>query len=217
MNPQSVKILFWLLFLSLTAQAQLLWHEGQVTLITGVKLKGELCYQPQADALLFRTTSQWKTYTADQLTRFQYSDVSINRVRLFAVYAVTQSTGETRPIIFEEIVPKARVPLLQLPVWHSPQWLARMGLPPTRLADWRTEQAWFVWLRDEPVALDTFMETEFDELVAAAPEAVQQWAVRFPRPADPQALARWLCYFNSRVTLAQHRPDATVAALAAPY
>ncbi|GAB3642814.1 hypothetical protein [Spirosoma arcticum] len=74
-----------------------------------------------------------------------------------------------------------------------------------------------MWLNGQLVALDTFVETEIDDVIATAPETVQQWASHFPRPANPKELARWLTYFYGRVARLQSQSSPRVIAEMRPF
>ena len=190
---------------ALPAVAQLIWHEGEATLSTGITVRGEVCYQPQADALLFRrmATEKWQTYSADQLQAFRYVDVAAGTLLVFVRYDVEQPNGETRALLFDELIPGAVVGLLELAAPHTAQWEAKQGLPHNRAANWQTPQPWYVRLDGRFIALDDFVNKHLEALLEAAPEAVQRWAAGFAWPQNPKALARWLSCFNGQMFLAQ--------------
>lgn len=185
------------------AQESLVWHKGEAVLTTGLTIRGELCYQPRADVLLFRQAGKTRTYTADNLLRFHYTDIATSIAYTYGVYDVPQPTGETRAIVFNELIPGAAIQLLQLPDPHTERWAKIQGLPRNRSANWQTPRPWYVWLDGRFVAPDAFVDSELDGLIAAAPKAVQQWANEFTRPGNPTALARWLAYFNGRMVQEQ--------------
>ena len=106
-------------------------------------------------------------------------------------------------MLFDELISGAAVQLLQLPALHTTKQADKQGLPRNRNANWQTPQPWYVWLDGRLVALDAFVDTDLDGLIASAPTAVQHWANSFARPGNPKALAQWLTYFNGRVTQAQ--------------
>ncbi len=190
---------------SVNAQKQLIWHEGEATLITGITLRGELSDQPQVDALLFRQAGQVRTYLADELIRFSYQDATDNRRHVVATYDVPQPTGENRAVLLEELIhiPGMSVRLLQLPAPHTLQWAKKNGLPRTIHQDWKTPQPWYVWLTGRFVPLDEFVLTDLDVLIAGAPEAVRKWAADRTRPTHPLALAAWLTLFTQQMLKAQ--------------
>ncbi|GAB3642813.1 hypothetical protein [Spirosoma arcticum] len=90
--------------LSGPAKAQLVWHKGELTLVTSIRLTGELCYQSQANALLFRMAGKWRVYQPYELHRFRYTDSTTNRVRTFAPYEILRKNGDTQSVIFEELI-----------------------------------------------------------------------------------------------------------------
>jgi len=185
------------------AQKSFVWHQGEAVLTTGLTVRGELCYQPRANALLFRQAGKTRTYTADNLLRFCYIDIATSILHTYGVYGVPQPTGETRAVVFDELISGVAIQLLQLPEPYTEKWATKQGLPRNQRANWQTPRPWYVWLDGRFIALDAFMETELDGLIAAAPRAVQQWANGFTRPGNPAALVRWLSYFNGRVSQEQ--------------
>ncbi len=191
------------------------WQEGEATLNTGITVREKLCFQPDANALLFRTAGKWHTYPASQLQSFAFSE-GINTVpcfRHFTVYPVPQNGSEEAvPLIFEELLPlDAPVRLLQLRDTQAKQIGRRYGLPPVRNAHWQTPQPWYVWMDGRFVAPDIFVETELSDLLATSPDPVQRWANARPRPHDPKGLARWLLHYYREMEMAKQGTAPTVA------
>ncbi len=207
------KILFVLLWLTLNpayAQPHLRWHEGDVTLSTGLTLHAGMCYQPQTNAIIVQTGDTWRTYTADQLQGFRYTDVALSYSHQFRVYETTGPDGQTVPLIFEILVPGQSLALLRLPGQHRANWLAQHGLLRCQRAGWQTPDYWFVWLEGHFAAPDAFVETGLDNLVAAAPESVQRWSANTARPNNPKALSLWLSRYNGRLVQAQNSDRPTI-------
>ena len=195
------------------ALAQLVWQEGEATLSTGITIRGELYFQPDANALLFRTAGKWHTYPASQLQGFAFIETitAISYFRHFTVYAVPQSgSEETASLIFEELTLDAPVRLLQLRGIRARQTGRKYGLPPVRNAKWQTPQPWYVWIDGRFVAPDTFVETELSDLLANSPKAVQQWANTRPRPRNPKALPRWLTHYYREMEMARQTANPTI-------
>lgn len=206
-----------LLFLTLCgpAKAQLVWYKGEVTLVTTIRLTGEVCYQPQANAVLFRMAGKCRFYQAHELEQFQYTDMTT--VHRFAPYEILLKNGETQSVLFEELTAAgAEVRLLELPVQHGAGQAPRPDLPQLHKSSRKTLKPWFVWFNGGLVAPDEFVETELDGLIATAPHAVQQWASHFPRPVQPKALARWLTRFHSQVTRSQSQGNSATIAQTKP-
>jgi hypothetical protein len=205
MNRISTSALVLLVGFTLSAHAQLAWHQGEVVPTTGIRLWGELCYQPRTHSLLFRTTAEtpWRTYPADQLRQFSYMDAATNGLHHIGTYDVPMSTGQTITLLFEELIPGATVPLLQLVAPNGLSRAARRVLPRMPKAAWQTEHPRYVWLDGRLLAPDVFVETELDGLLATTPTSVQQWAKRYPRPTDPKSLGRWLAYFDREMANAR--------------
>ncbi len=198
MNRISTSALFLLVGLTLSAHAQLAWHKGEVMPTTGIRLWGELCYQPRTHSLLFRNTAAtpWRTYPADQVRQFSYMAAATNGLHHIGAYDVPMPTGQTITLLFEELIPGATVPLLQLASLNGLSRAARRGLPRTPKAAWQTEHPWYVWLDGRLLAPDVFVEIELNGLLATTPPSVQRWAATYPRPTDPKSLGRWLAYFD---------------------
>lgn len=196
------------------ALAQLVWQEGEATLSTGITIRGELYFKPDANALLFRTAGKCRVYQSSQLHHFTFVEVvnSIPCYRLFTAYAVPKNGQEEEisPLLFEELSPGATVRLLQLPGNRAGRVSKQQGLPPTRNSDWQTPQPWYVWIDGRFVAPDTFVETELSDLLANSPKAVQQWANTRPRPRNPKALARWLTHYYREMEMARQTANPTI-------
>ena len=201
---KSIRIIYLLAALlarqTALAQLELVWHVGEVTLNTGITLRGKVCYQPYASVLLFQTTPglRWKSYTADQLIGFTYVDLANNGRPVFKVYTLALGESRSCEMIFEELVPGEHVRLLQL----DNNWLARRGapygLPQLQVKQWQTEKPWFVWVDGRFLRSYRFVDEEIDGLLAQSAVAVREHFARWPRPTTPNELARWISYYNRR-------------------
>lgn len=193
------------------ALAQIVWQEGEATLSTGIIVRSELCYQPDSNALLVRSGSTCRTYTASQLQCFQYVNTA-DVYRHFTVHYLPKNgqPDELAPLILEELIPGATVRLLQLPGNRAERIGKQYGLPATRTSDWQTPQPWYVWIDGRFVAPDAFVETELSDLLASSPEAVQRWANARPRPGNPKALARWLAHYYREMESAKQTTAPTI-------
>lgn len=199
MKLHVLNLLLLLLIFFHPAKAQLNWQQGELTLITGIRLRGDLFYQPQANTLLFRltNTNTWRTYLADQIRGFYYIQRETGRHHHFWVYAVgLKNREESVSVIFEQLIPGAAVALLQLTAANNRRLIAKQGLPGYPASSWQTDQPWYVWLNGRFLAPDVFVKTELDGLLATAPETVRRWGNEYPRPTTPKALARWLAHFD---------------------
>ena len=184
--------------------AQLLWNEGEITLNSGITIRGELCYQPDANTLLFRMAGKWRSYSDNQLQRFHFVDKATNAYRQFTLYEVGQdSQGNTTHLIFEEIIAGVTIRLLQLPGSRANRVGREHGLPHSQPEKWQTPQPWYVWRDGRFVAPNVFVETELDALLMASPDSVQRWAAACSRPSDPLSLSLWLACYLGRMTLAK--------------
>ena len=198
------------------AKAQLVWYKGEVTLVTTIRLTGEVCYQPQANAVLFRMAGKCRVYQAHELERFQYTDMTT--VHRFAPYDILLKNGETQSVLFEELTAAgADVRLLELSVQHGAQRTPKPDLPHPHKSSWQTPKPWFVWLDGRLLAPDEFVETELSGLIATSPDTVQQWANQYPHPTSPKALARWLLRFYSQLAQSQPRSNISPIAQTKPF
>ena len=189
-----------------SALAQLVWTPGEATLSTGVTVRGDLCYQPEANTLLVRIADKCRAYPASQLQHFEFAELTTSCRHSFTVLDVPQDgQQDAAPIIFEELVPGATVRVLQL-VGHNARRVGRQyGLPATRKADWQTPQPWYIWVDGRFIAPDDFVDNELDNMLLTSPESVQRWAKTKWRPTKPKLLATWLsCYYGEmhRATVA---------------
>lgn len=191
--------------------AQLVWHEGEATLNTGITIRGELSFQPDANALLIRVAGKCRVYPAGQLQGFQYVDKTSARYHFFKAYTVVKNGQEEETaLLFEELVPGATVRLLQLPGNRAERVGGQYDLPAVRKPDRQTLQPRYVWIDGRFVAPDVFVETELSDLLANSPEAVQRWFNGRPRPVGPKALARWLACYHGQMELAKKIANPTI-------
>ena len=208
MKKYTMAALLGLLLSAMTASAQVKWHKGEVSLVTGFRLTGDLCYQFSTNTLLFRQGDKWRMYQIDEILRFRHADPTTNLFHTFAPYEILHPNGKTQLILFEELLPGVDVQLLELPPQYTWQQVAKYHLPSTRTAHWQTPNPRFVWLYGRPVAPDTFVRTELDNLIATSVKTARQWADTTAQPADPNSLGRWLSTFHNRISQGslQNRP-----------
>lgn len=206
MKKYAQVVFLGLLLSAATASAQMKWYSGEVSLMTGFRLTGELCYQFATNTLVFRQGNKWRTYQIDQVLRFRHTDPATNLLHTFAPYEIVQPNGQSQLVLFEELLPGVDVQLLELPAQYSWLQVSRYHLPSTRTTHWQTPNPRFVWLYGRLVAPDTFVRTELDGLLATTPKTVQQWASAASWPIDPKTLGRWLSSFHNRVTQATRQP-----------
>ena len=197
---QTIRILFITSFLlNQPARAQVVWQEGEITLSTGITIQAGLCFQPETNALLVRRVGKVRLYTAEQVRGFHYVEPATGFIYRYATYPVGP---DATPFIFEERVHQGAVRLLQL-AGRQPLRLAEQhGLPQLIDAAWQTPQPWYVWHKGQFITPDVFVSTGLADLLADSPKSARQWAANRPRPETPNALARWLTMFNSRLSLA---------------
>lgn len=180
------------------ALAQIVWTTGEATLSTGITVRGDLCYQPEMNALMVRVADKCRVYPAGHLQHIEFADLTTGCRRYFTVLDVPQpGQQEAVPLIFEELVPGATVRVLQLAGSNARLIARQYGLPKTHKSQWQTPQPWYVWVNGRFVAPDDFVDNELDNMLLNSPEPVQQWAKAKWRPTTPKLLATWLaCYYG---------------------
>lgn len=194
---------YLLLSLIQPARAQVVWSGGDATICTGITIRGEMCYQPTANALLFRLADKWRYYTAAELQNFRYVESRTGTQHWFSIYPVGQ---EGTPFIFEELIPHVYVKLLQLTSYQVVRLAEKHGLPKELRGQWQTPQSWYVWFEGRFMTPYEFVTDGLDDLIVTSPEAVQRWIEERPRPQTLKALARWLHNYNHRVAQAKRKP-----------
>lgn len=188
--------------------AQPVWKPGEATLGTGITVRGDLYYQPEANTLLVRIADKCRAYSASQLQHFEFVEETTSHHHHFTVFDVAQEgQQEAVTIIFEELTPGATVRVLQLAGSNARRISRQYGLPATRKAEWQTPQPWYVWVNGRFVAPDNFIETEFDNMLLNSPASVWRWAATKPRPDAPLVLVRWLVYYYREM----HRANMTLS------
>ncbi len=100
--------LIWMLLLisvtSVTAQylPSQVWHEGELTLLDGDRLRGKIMYNLESDLIQLNLDNTVQTYSARKILFFEIYDQEYARYRQFYAlpYAVNNSNYET-PHLFE--------------------------------------------------------------------------------------------------------------------
>ena len=198
------------------AHAQRVWHPGEATLFTGVILRGELSYQPEANAILVRREGTLHAYTASQLQSFSFVNGETFTRHHFGIYTVSPNgRNDEVALIFEKLTPVIAILLLQLPGNQAARVSRKYGLPQSR--KWPTPQPWYVWYDGQFIAPDVFVETEIDVLLATSPEAVQRWGASYPKPANPKELGMWLARYSGQMRLAKPKENRKLITRAGPY
>lgn len=89
------------------ARGEATWNEGQLLLVNGTQLEGELNYNWKAEIVQIRQGNTIKAYSASQVDHFVFFDANQNMLRRFVAveYPVRQTL--IRKLFLEEFVPGA--------------------------------------------------------------------------------------------------------------
>lgn len=77
------------------------WHEGQVTLLSGEKHEGKIKYNFDADLLQLNENSRIRTYSARKILFFEIYDQELGRYRQFYALPYNIRPNYKVPMIFE--------------------------------------------------------------------------------------------------------------------
>ena len=78
-----------------------LWHEGELTLLSGEKLRGKLKYNLEADVVQLNTTNTVQTYSARKILFFEFYDQEYGRYRQFYALPYEGTSNYQVPRLFE--------------------------------------------------------------------------------------------------------------------
>ena len=98
-------VIFLFMMISAVARAQYfpseVWHEGELTLLKGEKLRGKIKYNLEADVVQLNTNNTIQTFGARKILFFEIYDQEYGRYRQF--YALPYETSGTYkvPRLFE--------------------------------------------------------------------------------------------------------------------
>ncbi len=182
--------------------AQLTGHPGEAVLSTGITIRGDLCYQPDANSLLISTGDKWRSYMASQLQSFHFTELATGHPHRFTVFDIPQKGQDAVSVILEELTPGVPIHLVRLMGNRANTRGKQYGLPQTRNGKWQSLQPWYVVMNGRFVAPDDFVENVLDGVVERSPESVQQWAEGRPRPGNLSMLNRWLSSYYGKMTAA---------------
>ncbi len=77
------------------------WHEGELTLLDGEKLRGKLKYNLEADVVQLNTTNTVQTYSARKVLFFEFYDQEYGRYRQFYALPYEGTSNYKVPRLFE--------------------------------------------------------------------------------------------------------------------
>lgn len=77
------------------------WHEGQVTLLSGEKLDGKIKYNFEADLIQINVNNRIQTFSARKILFFEIMDEEIGRYRQFYALPFNIRPNYRVPMIFE--------------------------------------------------------------------------------------------------------------------
>jgi len=77
------------------------WHEGQVTLLSGEKLDGKIKYNFEADLIQVNVNNRIRTFSARKILFFEIMDEEIGRYRQFYALPFNIRPNYRVPMIFE--------------------------------------------------------------------------------------------------------------------
>lgn len=77
------------------------WHEGQVTLLSGEELKGKVKYNFEADIVQINVNNRMRTFSARKILFFEIMDEEIGRYRQFYALPFNVRPNYRVPMIFE--------------------------------------------------------------------------------------------------------------------
>lgn len=77
------------------------WHEGQVTLLSGEELKGKIKYNFEADLIQINVNNRMRTFSARKILFFEILDQELGRYRQFYALPYNIRPNYRVPMIFE--------------------------------------------------------------------------------------------------------------------
>ena len=77
------------------------WHEGQITLLSGEELKGKVKYNFEADLVQINVNSRMRTFSARKILYFEIMDEELGRYRQFYALPFNIRPNYRVPMIFE--------------------------------------------------------------------------------------------------------------------
>lgn len=89
------------------------WHDGELVLVNGDSLKGQIKYNLETDLVQFSNDKKTiKTFTARKLLHFEIFDETSSRYRRFYVLPYSINGNYNAPIIFELVLEGRKLTLL---------------------------------------------------------------------------------------------------------
>lgn len=176
-------VIVWLTALgsSVAARNAETWNQGELVLIDGTELKGDISYNWKAEIVQYRAGNKIKAYSAYQVRAFSYFDEHQHIPRnFFTINYADKTGGRQRPIFLEEVVTGP------LPVYRE----LRSAREPIKLRDLSTFSSdeelvknlenftYLVFMNGELINLNMFYRTIWPKLKEAYEAELRRYAMR---------------------------------------
>jgi len=176
-------VIVWLTALgsSVVARNSETWNQGELVLVDGTDLKGDISYNWKAEIVQYREGNRIKAYSAYQVRAFSYFDEHQHIPRNFFTFNYADKTdGRQRPIFLEEVV------IGPLPVYRE----LRSAREPVKLKDLSTFSSdeelvknlenftYLVFMNGELINLNLFYRTIWPKLKEVYEAELRRYAMR---------------------------------------
>lgn len=89
---------------SVLARNSDVWSQGELVLMNGTELKGDIGYNWKAEIVQYREGNKIRAYSPYQVRAFRYFDDHQNVLRKFVTFEQATKSGRQRPLFLEEVV-----------------------------------------------------------------------------------------------------------------
>lgn len=176
-------MIVWLTALgsSVVARNSETWHQGELVLVDGTELKGDISYNWKAEIVQYREGNRIKAYSAYQVRAFSYFDEHQHIPRNFFTFNYAgKPGGRLRPLFLEEVV------IGPLPVYRE----LRSAREPVKLRNLSTFSSdeelvrdienftYLVFLNGELINLNMFYRTVWPKLKEVYGAELRRYAMR---------------------------------------
>lgn len=176
-------VIVWLAALgsSVIARNSETWNQGELVLMNGTELKGNVSYNWKAEIVQYREGNKIKAYSASQVRAFNYFDEHQHLLRKFFTFNYANKAGGLqRPLFLEEVV------MGSLPVYRE----LRSAREPVKLRDLSTFNSdeelvkdlenftYLVFMDGELINLNMFYQTIWPKLKESYGAELRRYAMR---------------------------------------
>ncbi|AKD57130.1 hypothetical protein SD10_21770 [Spirosoma radiotolerans] len=193
---------------SVLARDSDVWNQGELVLMNGTELKGDIDYNWKAGVVQYREGNKIRAYSAYQVRAFRYFDDHQNVLRKFVTFDYADKSGSRqRPLFLEEVVMGSLPVYREVRSVHEPIKLKNLSMfnSDKELVKDLANFTYLVLLNGELINLNLFYRAMWPALKEKYEAELNRYAMRIQSDIAPTLLQ--LMLINQYNYLTQHQTE----------